>query len=51
MWASPILLPAKVNLYVHRIDGVGGRSSGNFDISILNRRKGYPHLTATTRGA
>lgn len=43
-WGKPILLPAKVNLYTRRIDGVG-----DFDISILNRRKGYPHLTATTR--
>ena len=50
-WGKPILLPAKVNLYVRRIDGVGGKSSGNFDIAILNRRKGYPYLTATTRGA
>lgn len=45
-FGKPILLPAKVNLYVHRAaDG----SPGGFDISILNRRKGYPHLTATTR--
>ena len=50
-WGKPILLPAKVNLYVRRIDGVGGKSSGNFDIAILNRRKGYPYRTATTRGA
>ncbi|SKX65911.1 MaoC like domain-containing protein [Mycobacteroides abscessus subsp. abscessus] len=50
-WGKPILLPAKVNLYVRRIDGVGGKSSGNFDIAILNRRKGYPYLTATTRDA
>ncbi|MGC5247190.1 MaoC/PaaZ C-terminal domain-containing protein [Gordonia sp. DT219] len=52
-WGKPILLPAKVNLYVHRIDGAGtgagAKVSGNFDISIRNRRKGYPHLTATTR--
>lgn len=44
-FGKPILLPAKVNLYTRRIDGGGG----NFDISILNRKKGYPHLTATTR--
>ena len=44
-FGKPILLPAKVNLYTRRIDGAGG----NFDISILNRKKGYPHLTATTR--
>ncbi|WLP88940.1 MaoC/PaaZ C-terminal domain-containing protein [Gordonia sp. NB41Y] len=43
-WGKPILLPAKVNVYTHRTGGPGG-----FDISILNRRKGYPHLTATTR--
>ncbi len=49
-WGKPILLPAKVNLYTHRIDGIGGAGS-DFDISILNRRKGFPHLTATTRGA
>ncbi|MEP9392049.1 MaoC/PaaZ C-terminal domain-containing protein [Gordonia sp. VNK1] len=52
-WGKPILLPAKVNLYVHRLDGAGAGSGqslpGNFDLSILNRRKGYPHLTATTR--
>ncbi|ROZ99293.1 MaoC/PaaZ C-terminal domain-containing protein [Gordonia sp. OPL2] len=66
-FGKPILLPAKVNLYTRRIDGAGAASgpsasgagsaasgpsaSGSFDISILNRRKGYPHLTATTRGA
>lgn len=44
-FGKPILLPAKVNLYVKRIDG-----DGNFDLSILDRRKGFPHLTATTRG-
>ena len=54
-FGKPILLPAKVNLYVHRIDGPtaagahGMSPSGNFDISILNRRKGYPHMTGTTR--
>ncbi|MFT4043941.1 MAG: MaoC/PaaZ C-terminal domain-containing protein [Gordonia sp. (in: high G+C Gram-positive bacteria)] len=57
-WGKPILTPAKVNLYVTRIDGAStahpassSSASGNFDISILNRRKGYPHLTGTTRGA
>ncbi|NDZ94481.1 hypothetical protein G3I13_09545 [Streptomyces sp. SID6673] len=54
-FGKPILLPAKVNLYTRRIDGAGAGSganmSGNFDLSILNRRKGYPHLTATTRSA
>ena len=45
-FGKPILLPAKVNLYTRRIDG-----NGNFDISVLDRRKGAPHLTATPRGA
>ncbi|MDY6811413.1 hypothetical protein GIY30_11480 [Gordonia sp. HNM0687] len=45
-FGKPILLPAKVNLYTRRIDGAGA-----FDISVLDRRKGAPHLTATTRGA
>ncbi|GAC70606.1 MaoC family dehydratase [Gordonia soli] len=44
-FGKPILLPAKVNLYTRRIDG-----HGNFDVSIRDRRKGFPHLTATTRG-
>lgn len=44
-FGKPILLPAKVNLYTRRIDGEGG----NFDIAIRDRRKGFPHLTATTR--
>ncbi|UPW08900.1 hypothetical protein M1C59_23205 [Gordonia terrae] len=43
-FGKPILLPAKVNLYTRRIDG-----KGNFDIAIRDRRKGFPHLTATTR--
>ncbi|ASR05181.1 MaoC/PaaZ C-terminal domain-containing protein [Gordonia rubripertincta] len=43
-FGKPILLPAKVNLYTRRIDG-----EGNFDIAIRDRRKGFPHLTATTR--
>ncbi|MFW0794223.1 MaoC/PaaZ C-terminal domain-containing protein [Gordonia sp. CPCC 205515] len=43
-FGKPILLPAKVNLYTRRIDGAGA-----FDISIRDRRKGFPHLTATTR--
>ncbi|WP_040524359.1 MaoC/PaaZ C-terminal domain-containing protein [Gordonia effusa] len=45
-FGKPILLPAKVNLYTHKAsdaDGIG------YDISLLNRRKGYPHLTATVR--
>ena len=43
-FGKPILLPAKVNLYTRRIDG-----KGSFDIAIRDRRKGFPHLTATTR--
>lgn len=43
-FGKPILLPAKLNLYTTKVDG-----AGNYDISILNRRKGYPHLTATVR--
>lgn len=57
-FGKPILLPAKVNLYTHRIDGAGAGSAasgphlpGNFDLKILDRRKGFPHLTATTREA
>lgn len=41
-FGKPILLPAKVNMYTEAVDG-------GYDLSILNRRKGYPHLTATTR--
>ncbi|MGV9709337.1 MaoC family dehydratase [Gordonia sp. NPDC003424] len=55
-FGKPILLPAKVNLYTRRIDGAGAGSaasgpnaSGGFDLSIRDRRKGFPHLTATTR--
>ncbi|WP_168703927.1 MaoC family dehydratase [Gordonia paraffinivorans] len=43
-FGKPILLPAKVNLYTRRIDDEGG-----FDIAIRDRKKGFPHLTATTR--
>ena len=43
-FGRPLLLPAKVNLYTRRVDG-----EGNFDLAIRNRRKGYPHLTATLR--
>lgn len=46
-FGKPILLPAKVNLYT---DQVPGAPTGDYDISILDRRKGFPHLTATTRG-
>ncbi|EGD53272.1 MaoC/PaaZ C-terminal domain-containing protein [Gordonia neofelifaecis] len=41
-FGKPILLPAKVNMYTERTED-------GYDLSILNRRKGYPHLTATTR--
>ncbi|WP_298441829.1 MaoC/PaaZ C-terminal domain-containing protein [Gordonia sp. (in: high G+C Gram-positive bacteria)] len=39
-FGKPILLPAKVNLYTKRTDD-------GFEVSILNRKKGYPHLTGT----
>lgn len=39
-FGKPILLPAKINLY-------SSKTENGFDVSILNRRKGYPHLTAT----
>lgn len=39
-FGKPILLPAKVNLYTRKTDD-------GFEVSILNRRKGYPHLTGT----
>lgn len=42
-FGKPILLPAKVNLYTDPVDD-------GYDIAIRNRRKGYPHLTATLRG-
>ena len=41
-FGKPILLPAKVNSYVTAADG-------GYDVSILNRKKGYPHLTGTVR--
>ncbi|MFT3660880.1 MAG: MaoC/PaaZ C-terminal domain-containing protein [Gordonia sp. (in: high G+C Gram-positive bacteria)] len=40
-FGKPILLPAKVNLYTDK------NEDGGFDVSILNRKKGYPHLTGT----
>lgn len=40
-FGKPVLLPAKVNLYTT------GTEDGGFEVSILNRRKGYPHLTGT----
>ncbi|MCF8609355.1 hypothetical protein L5G28_04155 [Gordonia sp. HY285] len=41
-FGKPILLPAKVNAYTEAVDG-------GYDVSLLNRRKGYPHLTGTVR--
>ncbi|MBE7163585.1 MAG: hypothetical protein INR72_20285, partial [Williamsia herbipolensis] len=43
-FGKPILLPATVNAYVDAVDG-------GWDVSVLNRTKGYPHLTGTLRGA
>jgi hypothetical protein len=43
-FGRPILLPATVNLYTKAAGG-----PGDYDISILDRKKGFPHLTATTR--
>ncbi|WP_328855917.1 MaoC/PaaZ C-terminal domain-containing protein [Williamsia herbipolensis] len=42
-FGKPILLPAKVNGYVDTTEG-------GWDVSVLNRSKGYPHLTGTLRG-
>lgn len=39
-FGKPILLPAKVNLYTDK-------TNDGYAVSILNRRKGYPHLTGT----
>ncbi len=39
-FGKPVLLPAKLNLYTAKNDD-------GFTVSILNRRKGYPHLTGT----
>lgn len=40
-FGKPILLPATVNLYTRR------DADGDYELKILNRKKGYPHLTAT----
>ena len=48
-FGKPILLPAKVNGYVDAVGGGSGTSG--YDVSVLNRSKGYPHLTGTLRGA
>ncbi|MBT0567462.1 MaoC/PaaZ C-terminal domain-containing protein [Williamsia sp. CHRR-6] len=44
-FGKPILLPAKVYGYVDAV------TDGGYDVSVLNRTKGYPHLTGTLRGA
>ncbi|HEY9315929.1 MaoC/PaaZ C-terminal domain-containing protein [Williamsia sp.] len=41
-FGKPLILPAKVNVYSKRVEG-------GFDLSVLNPKKGYPHLTATLR--
>ncbi|MCZ4077089.1 MaoC/PaaZ C-terminal domain-containing protein [Rhodococcus sp. H36-A4] len=41
-FGKPIVLPATVNLYAESV-GTG------WDLSLLNPKKGYPHLTATLR--
>ncbi|MFT4087739.1 MAG: MaoC/PaaZ C-terminal domain-containing protein [Gordonia sp. (in: high G+C Gram-positive bacteria)] len=52
-FGKPILLPAKVNLYTRELADAGSETSGSnrsdhgFEVSILNRRKGYPHLQGT----
>jgi len=42
-FGRPMFLPAKVNGYVKPVEG-------GFDVSILDRKKGFPHLTGTIRG-
>ncbi|MCX8560373.1 MaoC/PaaZ C-terminal domain-containing protein [Mycolicibacterium mucogenicum] len=39
-FGKPVLLPAKVGLYVEPIDG-------GWELALRNLSKGYPHLTAT----
>ena len=39
-FGKPIFLPSTVNLYADRSDA-------GWDLSLLNPKKGYPHLTAT----
>ncbi|MDJ0359471.1 MaoC/PaaZ C-terminal domain-containing protein [Rhodococcus sp. H29-C3] len=41
-FGKPIVLPATLNLYAESV-GTG------WDLSLLNPKKGYPHLTATLR--
>ncbi|MET0901384.1 MAG: MaoC/PaaZ C-terminal domain-containing protein [Mycobacterium sp.] len=41
-FGKPVLLPATAGVYIDRADG-------GWDISVLNLKKGYPHLTGTVR--
>lgn len=41
-FGKPMLLPAKVNMYTTKVEN-------GYDLAVLNRRKGYPHVTATIR--
>ena len=41
-FGKPILLPAKVGLYVEQTDG-------GWDLSLRNLSKGYPHLTGSVK--
>lgn len=42
-FGKPVILPATAGVYIDRVDS-------GWDISLLNLKKGYPHLTATVRG-
>ncbi|GAB2655069.1 MaoC/PaaZ C-terminal domain-containing protein [Gordonia jinhuaensis] len=42
-FGKPIFLPSKVFGYTSELGG------GNFDLSVNDRKKGFPHLTATVR--
>ncbi|MFT3716655.1 MAG: MaoC/PaaZ C-terminal domain-containing protein [Gordonia sp. (in: high G+C Gram-positive bacteria)] len=51
-FGTPILLPAKVNLYTERTEADGPARSApgardGFAVSVLDRKKGFPHLTGT----
>lgn len=41
-FGKPIFLPSKVNVYTDQV-------AGGWDLSLLNPKKGFPHLTATLR--
>ncbi|RMI33945.1 MaoC family dehydratase [Nocardia stercoris] len=41
-FGKPILLPASVNVYADAVPG-------GWDVSVLDAKKGFPHLTATLR--